>query len=225
MNTYGSIFIETFFGFFALLIISKVLGKTQISQLTAFDFISALIFGELVGNAIYDDKVGIKQIAFAVFLWGALLYVIEIFTQKFKATRSIFEGRPAIVIHQGKLQREVMKKNKLDINQLLTLLRAKNAFSIKEVEYAVLETDGTVSVLKKTFDQSPTRQDFNLLAKNVTLGFTLINDGQVIKDNLHEINKDEAWLKNELKKQKINAIEDVFYAEYKEGEALFAQTY
>ncbi|MDL4842950.1 DUF421 domain-containing protein [Aquibacillus sp. LR5S19] len=205
--------------------IAKIIGKTQISQLTAFDFISALIFGELVGNAIFDDQSGIKEIAFAVFLWGSLLYITELLTQRFKRTRALFEGKPNLIIHKGKMQREEMKKSKLDANQLLHLLRGKGAFSVKEVEYAVLETDGSLSVLKKTLDQTPTRQDMNLMAQDVYLPFMLINDGEIIKDSLHEIGKDEPWLKEELNKQNVRSHKDVFYAEYQKGEALYVQTF
>ncbi|MCT2535677.1 DUF421 domain-containing protein [Aquibacillus koreensis] len=225
MGTTGSILVETFFGFVALFVITKVIGKTQISQLTAFDFISALIFGELVGNAIFDDKAGIKEIAFAVFLWGALLYVTEFLTQRFKRTRSIFEGKPNMIIHKGKLQREEMRKSKLDMNQLLHLLRAKDAFSVKEVDYAILETDGSLSVLKKSLNQSPTRHDMNLMEQKVALPFMLINDGEIIEDSLKEVGKDNTWLTNELQKQNINSYKDVFYAEYKKGEALYVQTF
>src|SRR5690625_1115918 len=109
---YGSIFIEILFGFVLLFIIAKMLGKTQIKQLTTFDFVSALVLGELVGNGLYDDKAGLLEIAFAVILWGALIYITEIITQKFKGTRDVLEGSPAIVIHKGQLQREIMKKGK-----------------------------------------------------------------------------------------------------------------
>jgi uncharacterized membrane protein YcaP (DUF421 family) len=222
---YGSIFVETLFGFVMLFILTKLLGKTQIRQLTAFDFISALILGELVGNALYDNEVGIKDIAFAILLWGALLYLTEIITQRFKKTRSMLEGRPSIVIHKGKLQREEMKKSKLDMNQLLHLLRSKDVFSIREVDYAILETDGTVSVLKKTGYQTPTRNDFNHPPEQVILPFMLINDGEIIWDSLHEIGKDENWLKEELKKQEISSVQEVFYAEYEIGQNLYVQGY
>lgn len=224
MQELGSIFIETIFGFICLFIITKVLGKSQIKQLTAFDFISALVLGELVGNALFDDEVGIMQIAFAVFLWGLLLYVTEWITQKYKRSRSLLEGRPSLVIHSGKLQREVMAKSKLDINQLLHLLRSKDVFSLRDVEYAILETDGTVSVLKKTHAQTPTRLDLNLNPEDVRLSISLINDGEIIKDNLDEINQDQAWLENELTLQNIASYKDVFYAEYIRGEVLFVQT-
>ncbi|SFL36338.1 Uncharacterized membrane protein YcaP, DUF421 family [Gracilibacillus orientalis] len=222
---YGSIFVETLFGFVMLFILAKVLGKTQIRQLTAFDFISALILGELVGNALYDDEVGIRDIGFAVLLWGGLLYLTEIITQRYKKSRGILEGRPSIVIHKGKLQREEMKKGKLDMNQLLHLLRSKDVFSIREVDYALLETDGTVSVLKKTAHQLPTRNDLNLPPEQIVLSFMLINDGEIIWDSLREIGKDENWIKEELKKQEIYSVKDVFYAEYEKGKNLYVQGY
>ncbi|MFB1050109.1 DUF421 domain-containing protein [Paraliobacillus sp. JSM ZJ581] len=223
MQLVPSIFIETIFGFVGLFILTKILGKTQIRQLTAFDFISALILGELVGNALYDDNVGIIGIGFAILLWGVLLYFTEIATQKIKRSRSILEGRPSIVIHKGKLQREVMAKSKLDMNQLLHLLRSKDAFSIRDIDYAILETDGTVSVLKKTYAQQPTRLDINLPAESVELSMMLINDGEIIKDNLAEINQDQTWLEEELKKQEVSSYKDVFYAEYTKGENLLIQ--
>ncbi len=191
---YGSIFVETLFGFLMLFIVAKVLGKTQIKQLTAFDFISALILGELVGNALYDDEIGVLEIGFAVILWGTLLYITEFTTQKIKKSRAILEGRPSMIIHKGSIQREEMKQAKLDMNQLLHLLRSKDAFSVQEVDYAILETDGTVSVLKKTTNQQPTRDDLNLPFKKVALPFMLINDGEIIMDSLKEIGKDEKWL-------------------------------
>lgn len=220
----GTVFIEVLFGFFALFVIAKVLGKTQIRQLTAFDFISALLLGELVGNALYDEEIGILHVAFAITTWGVLMYVTEFITQRFKGTRALLEGQPAIIINKGKLYREAMKKNKLDMNQFQHLLRLKDIFSLRDVEYAILENDGTVSVLAKTRAQAPTRKDLKLQDEKVYLPITLINDGEIIKDNLAEINRDEAWLNEQIKQQKISSIKDIFYAEYQEEEPLHIQT-
>ncbi|PAV29169.1 hypothetical protein CIL05_12285 [Virgibacillus profundi] len=221
MSNYLPMLFETLFGFFTLFILTKILGKTQISQLTAFDFISALILGELVGNALFDEKAGIPEIAFVIILWGGLLYFTEIISQKFKGTRALLEGSPSIIIYNGKLIRDTMKKNKLDINQLQNLLRGKDVFSIQEVEYAVLETNGTVSVLKKSPFQTPNKSDMQIAPQHVALAITLINDGEIIYDNLIENNLTEEWLKDELRKQKYARIEDVFYAEYTKGKKLF----
>lgn len=223
MHEYGLVFLEVVFGFVALFVMAKVLGKTQIRQLTAFDFISALLLGELVGNALYDEHIGISHMALAIVTWGGLMYVTEFITQRFKGSRALLEGKPTIIIRKGNLDREAMKQNRLDINQLLHLLRLKDVFSIKDVEYAILENDGTVSALEKTRAQAPTRKDLKLQDEKVYLPITLINDGEVIKDNLAEINRDEAWLKEQIKQHNVKSIKEIFYAEYQEEEPLHIQ--
>ncbi|MCA0983778.1 DUF421 domain-containing protein [Halobacillus yeomjeoni] len=210
--------IESLFGFAALFVMTKVLGKTQITQITAFDFIAALVLGELVGNALYDDEVGILQIGFAVFVWSVLIYVTEIITEKFKGTRNLLEGHPSLVIHKGKIDRNQLKKNNLDINQLQHLLRSKDVFSMREVEYAILETDGTISVLKKTPYQSVTQLDLNLPPAPVPLPTTLITDGEVLWDNLEEAGLSENWLNQQLQLQNVKDPKEVLFAEYKHGD-------
>ncbi|KGX87703.1 DUF421 domain-containing protein [Pontibacillus litoralis] len=222
---YGQIFLESIIGFLCLFFLTKILGKSQITQITAFDFIAALVLGELVGNALYDKEVGIMQILFAVLLWGVLIFITEMITQKFKGSRGLLEGRPSMVIYQGKLQKEEMKKSKLDINQLQHLLRSKNIFSVQDVEYAVLETDGTVSVLPKWLKQNTTREDLNLVPQSVYLPRTIISDGEVIWDNLYEADLSKEWLFEQIHQQQLASPKDVLYAEYKEGEALFIVPY
>ncbi|AVQ98679.1 hypothetical protein OBCHQ24_06515 [Oceanobacillus iheyensis] len=221
MNNYLSMLSDTLFGFVALFTLTKILGKTQINQLTPFDFISALILGELVGNALFDKEAGIAEIAFVISLWGALLYLTEIITQKWKSSRAFLEGSPDIIIYKGKLIRDTMKKSKLDLNHLQHLLREKDVFSIQDVEYAILETNGKVSVLKKAAQQTPTKQDLKVATHDVHLATTLINDGEIIFDNLKEKNLTEEWLIEELHKQDYSSPKEVFYAEYIKDKQLF----
>jgi len=216
---------ETVFGILALFILTKFLGKTQISQLTAFDFIAAIVLGELVGNALFDKKAGILDIGYVIFLWGAILYIIEIITQKFNRSRFILEGKPAIIIHEGNLIYEEMRKNKIDIGELQHLLRMKDIFAIQEVEYAILETNGEVSVLKKAAFQTPTKKDLNVMPTEPQIAMTVISDGEMIHDNLAEANLTEEWLIKELKRQKYNDVKEVFYAEWMEGKKLFILPY
>ncbi|MFD2924217.1 DUF421 domain-containing protein [Halobacillus naozhouensis] len=222
---YVQMFVEIIFGFFALFLITKLLGKTQITQITPFDFISALVLGELVGNALYDGNVGLRQMAFMIVLWGILISVTELITQKFKGTRHLLEGSPSLVIHEGKIMKKQLKKNKLDINQLQHLLRSKDVFTIKDVQYAVLETDGSISVLKKSDHQTPTRKDLNLPLSTVSLSSIFISDGEVIWDNLKEAGFDKQWLQNELRNQNISSVDQVLMAEYTPGEELFIMPY
>lgn len=222
---YMFMFIDTIFSFCALFILTKLLGKTQMSQLTPFDFIAAVVLGELVGNALFDKNAGITEIGFLIILWGLLLYSVEMLTQKYRKSRFLLEGKPSLVIHKGQIMFEEMKKNKIDIDELKQLLRSKDVFSIREVDYAIMESNGDLSVLKKAVFQNPVKMDFNLYGDSTYLPFTIISDGELIEDNLREANLTREWLRQELTKQNISRIEDVLYAEYTEGEPLFIQTY
>lgn len=218
---FGKIALELSIGFLALLVATRILGKTQITQITPFDFISALILGELVGNAVYDDQVGLSKVLFSIILWVVLILIVEWVTQKWMRTRHYLEGQPTIIIHKGRLIREGLKKSKIDINQIQHLLRAKDVFSLREVEFAVLETNGDLSVLKKSQYGTPTRNDLNIQGDVVTLPVTMILDGNAVKDNLQEFGFDENWLVDQLKPFGTDSIKDVLYAEWQEGSGLF----
>jgi len=225
MNEYFSIVIELFFGFILLFIIIKIVGKTQFSQITPFDFISALILGELVGNAAYDDQVKLGHITSAILFWGFLIYIVEIITQKYNGTRKILEGEPNIVIHKGKIKYDTLKKIKLDMNNLLSLVRLQGYFSIEEVEFAIMESNGMVSVLPKSQYDTPKNKDLNIPAKPANIPITLIIDGGIIYDNLNEAGLEEKWLKDQLAMQGIGAYKEVLYAEWQEDKPLFVVKY
>ncbi|AXF57387.1 YetF domain-containing protein [Salicibibacter kimchii] len=212
--------IELSVGFIALLVLLKILGKSTFSQLTPIDFISALILGDLIGNAIYENEANIGWILFAIAVWGTLVFLMEWTTQKFRRTRGALEGKPSVLIHNGQIDREEMKKNKIDMNQMLQLLRKEKVFSVREVAYAILEADGTMSVLKKAKYESPTISDMNLPLKPAYLPVTIINDGKVDWENLSKSGHNKEWLLNHLHKHNINNYKDVFYLEWKEDEGV-----
>lgn len=222
---YTSIAVELIVGYFALLILTKILGKTQITQISAFDFISALILGELVGNSLYDDKISVFQVLTAILIWGALIFVTEFFTQKSRKFRHLMEGTPDIVINKGIINYNVLKKNHLDLNQLQHLLRAKDIFSVKECEYALLESNGTLSVIKKPLYDQVQRQDLSLPLKKATLPLSLIMDGEILYDNLKIAGEDDQWLQAEINRHGFTSSEDVLFAEWTENEPLFVQGY
>ncbi|GGB58312.1 DUF421 domain-containing protein [Fictibacillus barbaricus] len=217
----GQLTTELIVGFLALFILTKILGKTQISQITPFDFISSIFLGELVGNAMYDDETSVWVILYAILIWGSLIYIIEIVSQKFKGTRKFLEGAPTIVIRKGMIDRDMLKKSKLDINQLQNLVRQKGYFGLKEVEYAILETNGTLSVMPKYEYGSPNRQDMKIYSQEQPeLPVTLILDGELNHDNLSTAGLSKKKLMEELHKQGYSAIKEVVYAEMSEGELL-----
>ena len=105
---FGSITIELIAGYIGLFFITKILGRGTISQLTPFDFIAAILLGELVGSAVFDNEVNLPHLFYGLLIWFLLVYGTELLTQKYKRTRRLLEGEPAIVIRQGKIQREVL---------------------------------------------------------------------------------------------------------------------
>lgn len=219
------ILLELIFGYAALFVLTKLMGKTQITQITPFDFISALILGELVGNAVYDNDIKFSKVIFAVVVWGILIFSTEIITQKKKGLRKLLEGEPSIVIRKGRIDYNVLKEVHMDINQLQHLLRSKDVFSIRECEYAIIETDGSVSVLKKPNYQNVTIRDLNLPLSPATLPVTLILDGIIEEDNLHMIQWDKKKLLDAIQQQGFKSEKDILYAEWKEGEPLLLQSY
>ncbi|SEM88084.1 Uncharacterized membrane protein YcaP, DUF421 family [Terribacillus saccharophilus] len=225
VGVYGEIITEVIFGFFGLFLLTKILGKTQMNQITPFDFIAAIAAGELFGNALFDPDAGIPQIAVAIITWGILMFVIEKLTQRFKRTRGFFEGKPSVIISQGEIQYNDMKVNKMDFNQLMHQLRANNVFSLSEVDYAIIEADGSLSILKKSAYQTPTRDDLKLKEQPNPLPISFILDGEIIEDNVINSGKTLDWLSQEVKKQGFDTVADVAYAEWTPTNGLFTGAY
>ncbi|HEK9098984.1 DUF421 domain-containing protein [Bacillus cereus] len=217
--------LELVIGFFFLFILIKVLGKKIINQATPFTFIAAIVLGELLGNALYDDKVGVQYVIYAMCLWGGLLFGVEILGQRFLKMRGFFEGKPAVLIRNGIVNRDQLKKSRMNLNQLQSLLRQSETFSMREVAYCYLEANGSLSILKQSAYQKTTQEDFNLPRTSVHVPVTIIRDGEVLQDELNDLGRDEQWIKYELKKQGITEYKHVFIAEWLEGDGLFVQTF
>jgi len=220
---YLEILYELFFGYIALFIVVKILGKTQINQITPFDFISALVLGNILGDAIYDDKANLPHILFSIFTWSALIFITEMITQKSRRARKVLEGDPSVVIKNGSIQWNELKKNRLDIDQLLQLLRAKSTFSVNEVAFAILENDGSISVLKKSSYDVATKQDLKINSEKAILPMVIISDGKINERSLHSLKKDEKWVHKKLTEANLS-LKQVCFAEW-DSQQLHLHTY
>lgn len=225
MKDYAVIAVELVFGFVALFTMTKLLGKAHMSQVTPFDFISALIMGELLGNAVYDQDIHLGKVFFAAVVWGSLIYANGWLTRKFNGLRRILEGKPAIVIRDGLPQYGAMKKNNLDLSELQSLIRQEGYFAFQDVEFAILETNGKVSVMPKSAKDLPKRGDFSMPDAKPSLPVALILDGEVQYEKLRDAGIDERRLLEEMGKQRCKSYRDVFYAEWVEGGSLLVCPY
>ncbi|MDN3954173.1 DUF421 domain-containing protein [Sporolactobacillus laevolacticus] len=223
MHSFFSIAVELSVGLFALIILTKVMGRASLSESTPFDFISMIVVGDFVSDAIYDPETHIFKVIFAILFWGILIYIIDIVTLKFHQSRGFFESQPALVINKGKIDRNVMKKNRVDMNHLQMLLRDRDIFSFREIEFAILEPNGKVSVIRKPEYETTKRGDLDLANRSISVPVTLISDGVIINRNLDRLGKTEQWLISELKKHSIEDPKKVMIAEWRNEDGLFVQ--
>jgi len=162
----------------------------------------------------------------ALVLWVILSEIIGYIALKSYKLRNILDGEPSIVIKRGKINKKTMKSLRINIDDLSMLLRQKDVFAISEVDYAILEPDGKLSILKKPDKQTPTKKDFNIAsATPLYIPTELIVGGKIIESNLIELNLSKKWLFEQLKKQNISSVCDVFYAEVDSSGSLFIDTY
>ncbi|MBT2688274.1 DUF421 domain-containing protein [Bacillus sp. ISL-47] len=217
---FGLLTIKVIVGFVTLFFIIIITGRTSISQLTPFHLVFVLVLGDFLGNTIYENKVGIFHFLYAIGLWTLLMLGIEFLTLKNKSTRSLLLGDPNIIIRDGVMDRKLLKKNKLDVNQVLSILRQNQVFSVREVKYGILEANGQISILLQSKYQKPDKQDLSLLESPVYLPTALIIDGEVLRDNLHELGFDQQWLDNQLTTNGYDNVKRILYADWRENEGI-----
>ena len=217
--------LELIVGFFLLFILVKFVGRKIINQISPFTFIAGIVLGELLGNALYDHKIGLPYIIYSMCLWGVLLFIVEYLERKSLFFRGIFQGKPSALIKNGEVDPEELKKSRMNLNQLQSLLRQSETFSIREVAFCYLEPNGSISILKKPQYQKTTLEDFNLTGKPTHVPVTIIRDGKVLWDEINDLGFNETWLKTQLQPHHISNYKEVFIAEWLESDGNFVQTY
>lgn len=182
-----------------LFLATKMLGKKQVSELSLFDYVIGISIGNFAAEITMNvDNQYINGVV-AILVFAILAYIVAIITMKSIILRRFFIGVPTIIIQNGKIIRENMKKVKMDINDLLEQCRQNNYFDISEIEYAIVEVNGKISFLPKGENKPLTIKDMNLKIEKQGLCANVIIDGKIMTNNLINMNKDEKWLEKELK--------------------------
>jgi len=178
--------------------------------LTFFNYITGITIGSLVANTVLNKGNHYLNDMINLIWWTILTFLVSLLTLKLPKAQTILAGEPTIVIKNGIILKKALKETGLNLDDLTMLLRDKDMFSIKEVDYAILEPNGKLSVLKKQ-EREKTR---------LYVPTEIITDGNLIKRNLEELGLDETWLYEKLKAQGIYSVGDVFYAEIQEDGSL-----
>lgn len=214
--------LRTTLAFIVLLIMARVMGKKQISQLTFFHYVTGITIGSIAAEIAGQNETPFVDGIIAMIWWALLTLLMSYIALKSKKARVLLDDKPTIVMFEGKLIEEAMKKSRLHLNDLNMMLREQSIFSIKDVQYAILETNGNLSVLKKAGQEPATKKDVNAPAPEPKyIPSEIISDGKIIKKNLTELNLTEEWVYDQLKKQGIGKVEQVFYAEIQTDGSLY----
>ena len=206
------VFVRTLILYIVIVVVLRLLGKRQIGQLQPSELVVALIIADLA--AVPMANVGIPLIngiipIITLFIMEELLSLISM---KSESARGIICGKPSILIERGIIMEEELRRIRYNLNDLLEQMRLKNFPNLEDIDYAILETSGQLSVIPKAENKPVTIKDMNIKPKTQHLPVTVIIDGRTISDNLHKIGLSNDWLANELKRDKIKSVKDVFFA-------------
>ncbi|AWK50811.1 DUF421 domain-containing protein [Clostridium beijerinckii] len=192
----------------------RLMGKRQIGELQPYEFVITIMISDLASLPMQDSRLPLLQGIIPII---TLLFLKTILTQiglKFQYTRKFVDGEPCILIHKGRINYSTLKKQQLNIDELLEELRLANYFNLDEIQYAILENDGQMSILPVDYNSSKINCGKSTQNAEVTLPKVLISDGKINKNSLTSIDKDEKWILNLLKNHNILSIKHVLIALY-----------
>lgn len=214
MDTVWHVSLRTLLGFFILLLLTRFLGKKQLSHMTLFTYITGIALGNIAGEMVLNREIKVIEGITGLMIWSLLTFGVEYLSLKSSKVRVLLDGEPTIVIKNGKILEKAMASSKLNMDDLSMLLRDKNVFSVREVDYAILEPNGKLSVLKKQEEENVTKKDLQIpLKQRLYLPSELIVDGKIVKKNLIELKLKQDWLEQQIKISGVHSIGEVFFAE------------
>ncbi|MEN2766636.1 DUF421 domain-containing protein [Ornithinibacillus xuwenensis] len=192
-----------------LFLLTKWLGTKQLSQLNIFEYISGVVLGGIVAIHVSTLESPFYYALLAMFIWFIFPYIVELLSLKSKAFRNFAQGKSRVLIQNGKIMEDNLKKEHFSTDDLLESLREKNVFKVADVEFAVLEPTGKLSVLPKKEYRPLTAKDIGLDIAPDREPQTVIMDGRPLLEPLANLSLNPTWLETELEKMNVS-IENVF---------------
>ena len=186
-----------------VLVVMRLMGKREIGQMQPFELAISIMIADLATIPMADIGIPISNGIIPILGLLVMHLIISVINLKSSKIREVICGKPTILIYRGKIDEEKMKKERLTLNELEEKLRSNNVMNLGDVEYAVLETSGDISVIQKPNKRNTTPEDFNIMPDYEGIPYNLVIDGKVMNDNLKRIGKNYEWLKKQTKKFNI----------------------
>ncbi len=191
-------FIRSIILYIIVLVVMRMMGKREIGQLQPFELAISIMIADLATIPMSDTGIPISNGIIPIMGLLVMHVIISFINLKSLKAREILCGKPSLLIYRGKIQEDALKKERFTINELEERLRAQNYFNLGDVEYAILETSGQVTVIGKPNKRSTIPEDFGIMPNYEGIPYDLIVDGKIMFNNLKSINKTYSWLKKQV---------------------------
>ncbi|KZE70017.1 MULTISPECIES: DUF421 domain-containing protein [Paenibacillus] len=224
MQDWAEVAIRTLMAVAILFLITKILGKRQVSQLSLFEYITGITIGNLAATIPMEREATWYLGLIALSVWVLTTLGIEYLQIKSKKIRDISDGRTTILIKDGKILEDNLRKERLTLDELMEQLRSKNVFKVSDVEFALMETSGEVNVLLTKDKQPVTLKDLNMLQLPEKEPTVVIMDGQLMEQQMAYMGLTQQWLDAKLKEKSLT-VKDVFFAQVDTQGELYIDQY
>lgn len=216
-NIYLETFLRTLFAITVMLILARINGAKEISQLNFFDYIVGITVGSIAASLAVDYDIDVWACLIGLVMFMLSSIVISFITNKSMILRRVINGAPIVLIKNGEILYDGLKRARFDINDMLRELRSQGYFDVTAINCAILETNGKLSVMLKSAERPATAAESGLNPEQDDVPCDVIIDGKILGGNLESIGKTADWLEGELKKQGVEKRKDVLLATYSEG--------
>lgn len=193
----------------SLFVIAKIIGHKQMSQLDFFDYITGITIGSIAAELATELEEPLKPLI-AMIVYGVITVVLTTITSKFPKMRKFINGTPTIIMDNGKIYRKNMKKAKIDLSEFMVLCRQEGYFNLSDIQTAIFEYNGRLTVLPVSTKRPLNPEDMNLTPQSEYINTEVIMDGRILEDNLNRMGLDSKWLKKKIKEQGFNNANDIF---------------
>ena len=201
--------LTSFLSVVTLFIIAKIMGHRQVAQLDFFDYITGITIGSIAAELATELEKPWKPLI-AMIIYGTVAIALNIITNKIPKLRKYINGSPTILLNNGKLYKKNMKKVKLDLSEFLMMCREQGYFDISNIQTAIFECNGKLTVLPLSTDRPVTPTDLNLTPEADSISIEVIMDGHIIDENLKRLGLDQNWLTKQLKEQNYHNSKEIF---------------
>ena len=192
-----------------LFIIAKFIGHKQISQLDFFDYITGITIGSIGAELATELEKPLKPFI-AMVVYGLITAILALIASKFPKTRKFINGTPTIIMNSGKIYRKNLKKAKLDLSEFMVLCRQEGYFNLADIQTAVFEYNGRLTILPVSTKRPLNPEDVNLTPQSEYISTEVIMDGRVLDENLRRMGLDVKWLEKQLKEQGFKNAKEIF---------------